>query len=240
MLEEKILLLRLEHVYKQYDSPAGLPSIQVLKDISLEVARGESIAIAGPSGSGKSTLLNIMGALDRPSSGSVLLDGRDLPIMPEKTLAELRNLEIGFIFQLHHLLPQCTIMENVLVPTLPAGKTIRKNNSNPETNIARAKRLLYRVGIAERMLHRPGQVSVGECQRAAVARALINKPGLILADEPTGSLDKTAADNLTELLLELNREEGTTLITVTHSMELAHRMDRLFNLQNGKLEEQAK
>jgi lipoprotein-releasing system ATP-binding protein len=233
-------LLRLEHVCKHYDSPAGLPSIQVLRDISLEVTRGESIAIAGPSGSGKSTLLNIIGSLDRPSSGRVLLDGMNLPVMPEKMLAELRNRRIGFIFQLHHLLPQCTIMENVLVPTLAADKSDRKNDRSRQENIARAKQLLSRVGISARMLHRPGQVSVGECQRAAVARALINKPGLILADEPTGSLDEAAAVNLTDLLLELNREEGTTLIIVTHSTALAHRMDRLFTLRNGELEENGK
>ncbi len=230
----------LRHVYKNYDSPAGLPSIQVLVDISLKVAPGESIAIAGPSGSGKSTLLNIMGTLDRPTSGSVIIGGRELSGLPEKKLAEIRNREIGFIFQLHHLLPQCTIMENVLVPTLPAGGHGRKNSHDTQAHDERAKRLLSRVGLDERSLHRPGQISVGECQRTAVVRALINKPGLILADEPTGSLDKTAADNLTELLLELNREEGSTLVVVTHSLEIARRMDRLFSLRNGKLEEKEK
>lgn len=229
--------MELRQVYKNYDSPAGLPSIQVLADICLKVAPGESIAIAGPSGSGKSTLLNIMGTLDRPSSGSVILGGRELSGLPEKKLAEIRNREIGFIFQLHHLLPQCTIFENVMVPTLPAGEHGRKNSTDTETPDERAKRLLSRVGLDERPLHRPGQISVGECQRAAVVRALINKPGLILADEPTGSLDKTAADNLVELLLELNREEGSTLVVVTHSLEIACRMDRLFSLRNGKLEE---
>ncbi len=232
--------MELRHVYKNYDSPAGLPSIQILVDISLKVAPGESIAIAGPSGSGKSTLLNIMGTLDRPTSGSVIMGGRELSGLQEKKLAEIRNREIGFIFQLHHLLPQCTIMENVLVPTLPAGVHERKNSPEAQAHDERAKRLLSRVGLDERSLHRPGQISVGECQRAAVVRALINKPGLILADEPTGSLDKTAADNLAELLLELNREEGSTLVVVTHSPEIARRMDRLFSLKNGKLEEKEK
>jgi ABC-type lipoprotein export system ATPase subunit len=181
-----------------------------------------------------------MGTLDRPSSGSVTLGGREVSGLPEKKLAEIRNLEIGFIFQLHHLLPQCTIIENVLIPTLPAGGYGRKNSPDTETNDERAKRLLSRVGIDERSLHRPGQISVGECQRAAVVRALINKPGLILADEPTGSLDKTSADNLAELLLELNSEEGCALVVVTHSLEIARRMDRLFSLRNGKLEEKLK
>ena len=233
-------LMVLRHVYKNYDSPSSLPSIQILVDISLKVASGESIAIAGPSGSGKSTLLNIMGTLDRPSSGSVILGGREVSGLPEKNLAEIRNLKIGFIFQLHHLLPQCTVIENVLVPTLPAGGHGRNNSPDTEPHDKRAKRLLTRVGLYERLHHRPGQISVGECQRAAVVRAMINKPGLILADEPTGSLDKTAADNLTELLLELNREEGCALVVVTHSMEIACRMDRLFSLKNGKLEEKEK
>lgn len=227
--------LKLEHVKKHYDMPGELPEIQVLNDVSLEVRAGESIAITGPSGSGKSTLLNIMGALDRPSSGSVILAGRDFSGLPEKELAVIRNRDIGFIFQLHHLLPQCTVIENVLIPTLPRKASRFFDSSISESQEERARRLLNRVGLGERMYHRPGQISVGECQRAALVRAMINRPSIILADEPTGSLDEAAADNLAELLVEMNREEGTTLIVVTHSMELARRMGRLFSLRGGKL-----
>jgi len=222
------MLLKISNVAQRYDSGAG--PIEVLKGVSLEVARGESLAIIGPSGSGKSTLLNIIGTLDRPTAGEVVLDGQDLDRLNDLQLAEVRNRRIGFIFQAHHLLPQCTVLENVLVPTLASGSRAARNGA-PE----RAERLLKRVGLGERTTHRPGQLSGGERQRVAVVRALINQPQLLLADEPTGALDRASAGQLAQLLLELNREEGVTLIVVTHALDLAQKMGRIFELKNGAL-----
>ena len=199
--------------------------MQVLRNVDLEVRRGESIAIVGPSGSGKSTLLNIIGTLDRPSAGQVFLDGKDLSQLDDAQLAQVRNLQIGFIFQSHHLLPHCNVLENVLVPTL-----VTKNDRTE-----RAHKLLERVGLAHRLTHRPGQLSGGERQRVAVVRALINEPKLLLADEPTGSLDRASAAELGQLLVELNREQGLTLILVTHALDLAQRMGRRFEIRRGEL-----
>ena len=168
-----------------------------------------------------------MGALDRPTAGTARFDGCDLGNLPEKKLATIRNREIGFVFQLHHLLPQCTVLENVLIPTLTSRTT--------DADFARAERLLTRVGLQHRLNHRPGQLSGGECQRVAVVRALINQPKLLLADEPTGSLDHAAATNLGQLLLELNKEEGVALVLVTHSLELAKRLPRILELGDGAL-----
>jgi ABC-type lipoprotein export system ATPase subunit len=227
-------LLKLSNVTRRYDSPDGAGSIIVLEEVSLAVGGGESLAIVGPSGSGKSTLLHIIGTLDRPTSGEVLLNGRDLDRLNEGELATVRNRELGFVFQSHYLLPQCTVLENVLVPTLPNG---RKTNTPPASEPAatRARRLLTRVGLAERLSHRPGQLSGGERQRVAVVRALINQPQLLLADEPTGALDHASALQLGQLLVELNREEGVTLIVVTHARELARRMGRVLELKEGRL-----
>jgi ABC-type lipoprotein export system ATPase subunit len=222
------MLLKISNVTHRYDSGAG--PLDVLKGVSLEIARGESLAIIGPSGSGKSTLLNIIGTLDRPTAGEVVLDGQDLNRLNDLQLAEVRNRRIGFIFQAHHLLPQCTVLENVLVPTLASGSRASRNGA-PE----RAERLLKRVGLGERATHRPGQLSGGERQRVAVVRALINQPQLLLADEPTGALDRASAGQLAQLLLELNREEGVTLIVVTHALDLARKMGRVFELKNGTL-----
>lgn len=221
-------LLKLSGVTLRYESGGATP-VEVLKGVSLEVSRGESLAIMGPSGSGKSTLLNIIGTLDRVTSGEVILAGQDLSKLDEAALASVRNRQIGFVFQAHHLLPQCSVMENVLVPTL-ANKEAESRNA-PE----RAERLLKRVGLGERMTHRPGQLSGGERQRVAVVRALINQPQLLLADEPTGALDRVAAEQLSQLLLELNREEGVTLIVVTHASDLAHKMGRVLELKDGVL-----
>ncbi|MDQ3813109.1 MAG: ABC transporter ATP-binding protein [Armatimonadota bacterium] len=222
-------LLELVDVGKSYDSvPAE--SLAILKNVSLQLATGESVAIIGPSGSGKSTLLNIMGTLDQPTSGQVLLEGRDLSQLSAAELARVRNWQIGFVFQLHHLLPQCTVLENVLVPTL-----VNSNTASRQDSEARARRLLERVGLASRLGHRPGQLSGGEQQRVAVVRALINAPKLLLADEPTGSLDRAAAENLTQLLVGLNREENVTLVVVTHSLELASHMSRQLALADGAL-----
>jgi ABC-type lipoprotein export system ATPase subunit len=221
-------LLKLSGVTLRYESD-GAPAVEVLKGVSLEVARGESLAIMGPSGSGKSTLLNIIGTLDRATSGEVVLAGQDLSKLDETTLATVRNRQIGFVFQAHHLLPQCTVMENVLVPTL-----VNKESSAKDAP-QRAERLLKRVGLAERMTHRPGQLSGGERQRVAVVRALINQPQLLLADEPTGALDRVSAEQLAQLLLELNREESVTLIVVTHAPDLARKMGRVLELKDGVL-----
>lgn len=224
------MLLKLINVAKQYDSLADGDPVFVLKGVSLEIGAGESVAIVGPSGSGKSTLLNVIGTLDRPSQGQVLLDGEDLSKLNDEQLAAARNRRIGFVFQAHHLLPQCTVLENVLVPTLATRDGAIRDGADE-----RARRLLQRVGLAERLSHRPGQLSGGERQRVAVVRALINGPKLLLADEPTGALDRASSQNLGQLLVDLNREEGVTLIVVTHAPELAQRMGRILELRDGQL-----
>src|SRR5216117_2734403 len=223
-------LLKLSEMCKRHESPTGIETVPVLRDITLEIQRGESVAIVGPSGSGKSTLLNIMGTLDRPSSGQVLLDGRELNELDDIQLAAVRNREIGFIFQSHHLLPQCTVLENVLVPTLANKDAALRNGA-----VERAKRLLEKVGLGARLTHRPGQLSGGERQRVAVVRALIHQPKLLLADEPTGALDRASAQNLADLLGQVNREEGVTLVVVTHALDLAKRMERVLELSDGQL-----
>ena len=227
-------LLRLEKVCKDYIAAEGAPPVRVLRDITLDLARGESLAIIGPSGCGKSTLLNIIGTLDQPTTGQVMLDGKDLSGLSNLDLATLRNQQIGFIFQSHHLLPHCTVWENVLLPTLAqVGQASRLPQT--ETAFARATRLLKRVGLGERLQHRPSQISGGERQRVAVVRALINQPPLLLADEPTGALDRASAEGLGQLLVDLNREEGVTLIVVTHALDLARRMGRVMELRDGAL-----
>ena len=213
-------ILRLIGVSKNYDSVA------VLRNVNLDVRRGESLAIIGPSGSGKSTLLNIIGTLDRPSAGQVFLDAQDLSQLNDLKLAEVRNRQVGFVFQSHHLLPHCNVLENVLVPTLV------NKRADPSD---RARKLLDRVGLGHRLTHRPGQLSGGERQRVAVVRALINEPKVLLADEPTGSLDRESAAELGQLLVELNREQGLTLITVTHALDLAQRMGRRLEIRDGEL-----
>jgi predicted ABC-type transport system involved in lysophospholipase L1 biosynthesis ATPase subunit len=203
------------------------PAVEVLRGVDLEVAAGESLAIVGPSGSGKTTLLQLIGLLDVPDEGAVLLAGEDVAAWDEPRRALLRQEYIGFVFQLHHLLPQLTVLENVLVPAWAAG-------CRPEHE-ERARELLARVGLAERSGHRPGQLSGGERQRAALVRALLLRPALLLADEPTGSLDHAGAAELAALLVELNEQEQVTLITVTHSLELAARLSRTLRLQDGVL-----
>ena len=214
-------LLKLTEVSKAYDANTG-----VLRGLNLETRAGESVAVVGASGCGKSTLLNLIGALDRPDAGRVEFDGEDVSSFNEKRLAAFRNDRIGFVFQLHHLLPQCTVLENALVPSL-----IKKTDGAQR----RAMELLDRVGLSDRLDHRPGQLSGGERQRVAVVRALINQPSLLLADEPTGALNEEGADELMDLLLRLNREENLALIMVTHSSRLAGRLDRTLKLENGRL-----
>ena len=227
-------LLELRGISKSYAAASGGSQLVILDGIDLDLGRGESLSIIGPSGSGKSTLLNIIGTLDRPSAGTVKLDGQNLTTLNEQELATVRNRKIGFIFQGHHLLPQCSVLENVLVPTL-ASTDAQHRAAAPE----RARRLLKRVGLNERLDHRPGQLSGGERQRVAVVRALINEPVLLLADEPTGALDRASAQNLAQLLVELNQEQQVTLIVVTHALDLAGKMKRTFEIRDGKLHKDA-
>ena len=221
-------LLKLDGVTKSFLNPEGTETLEVLKGVDLEVCTGETVAIVGPSGSGKTTLLNMVGALDTPSAGSIQFAGEELSGLDELALAQHRNQQVGFIFQRHHLLPQLSVLENVLVPILPFQKV-------SAAQVERAQDLLKRVGLGERTDHRPGQLSGGECQRVAFVRSLANEPRLLLADEPTGALDQATADNLAELLIELNRDLNTTLIVVTHAASLAARMQRRLRIQDGRI-----
>ena len=207
----------------------GDHKVRVLDEVHLSVAAQESVAIVGPSGSGKSTLLNLLGTLDQPDQGTIVIDGKNLAMMAGDELAKFRNLNIGFVFQSHHLLPHLTVLENVLVPVLAQESKVS------EEVLLRATELLQRVGLEDRKKHLPGRLSGGERQRVAVVRALINQPRLILADEPTGALDRVSAAEVGRLLLELNREHGITLIVATHSEELASRLDRVLSMDNGTL-----
>lgn len=223
-------MLKLERVSKAYPGPEGAPAVVILREVNLEVPAGGTLAVVGPSGCGKSTLLNLMGTLDQPDSGKIWLEGRDLSLLDPLALAELRNRRIGFVFQAHHLLPHCTVWENVLVPVLAQGKV-------PPDAEERGRRLLQRVGLGARLGHLPGQLSGGERQRVAVVRALINQPALLLADEPTGALDRRSAAELGQLLVQLNREEQVTVVVVTHAPDLARLMGRVMELNDAQLAE---
>jgi lipoprotein-releasing system ATP-binding protein len=224
---------RSESILEVRDLHRAFPSVpeplRVLTGVSFDLARGESMAIMGPSGSGKSTLLQIVGTLDRPTSGKVRIEGADPFALSPRELAAFRNRHIGFVFQDHYLLPQCSVLENVLVPTLvsPGGGRAAE---------ARARELLDRVGLAERARHLPSEISGGERQRTAIARALINGPSLMLCDEPTGNLDQGTAHTIGDLFLRLLGELKTSLIVVTHSREFAGRFGRQFEMRAGKLE----
>ncbi|HWB10126.1 MAG TPA: ABC transporter ATP-binding protein [Pirellulales bacterium] len=218
--------LSVQEVTKEF--PTRAEPLVVLRGCSFELARGENLAILGPSGSGKSTLLQIVGTLDQPTSGEVRLGGEDPFQLSEPQLAKFRNERIGFVFQDHHLLPQCTVQENVLLPTLAGGGAT-------EAAFERARMLLDRVGLSARLDHRPAELSGGERQRVAIARALIRQPMLLLADEPTGNLDRSTAATIGELLLELQQLEQTMLVVVTHSLELAARFQRKVELDGGRL-----
>jgi lipoprotein-releasing system ATP-binding protein len=220
-------LLKVENLSKEYATPNG--PLRILSNISFDLKPGAAASIMGPSGSGKSTLLYILGALEPPSSGRVSLDGLDPFSLRPKELAAFRNRQLGFIFQDHCLLPQCSVIENVLTPTLVAER-----DGNVTT---RARELLKRVGLGERVDHRPAQLSGGEKQRTALARALIMKPRLLLCDEPTGNLDQKSASVVADLLLEVLRDSDTSLIVVTHSPELASRCPRMLELREGRLQE---
>ncbi len=223
--------LNLENIGKTFLQPGGRKSVTVLEDADLEVDEGKSLAVTGRSGSGKSTLLHLVAGLDQPDRGRIEVGGQDISQLDAGGLANFRTNSVGFIFQLHHLLPQCTALENVLLPAFAEGAP-RK----PAEAQDRARELLKRVRLEDRIDHKPAQLSGGERQRCAIARALINEPRLLLADEPTGSLDEASAATILDLLQEINREEGVTLVLVTHALELARRMDRVLLLQGGKLE----
>jgi lipoprotein-releasing system ATP-binding protein len=218
--------LVVDYVVKEYPTPAE--PLRVLSGVSLRLRRGENLAILGPSGSGKSTLLSILGTLEPPTSGRVLLDGVDPFTLAESELAAFRSRRIGFVFQEHHLLPQCTVLENVLVPFLADGAASTADRD-------RAGELLRRVGLAERLGHRPSELSGGERQRVAIARALVREPTLLLADEPTGNLDRKTADSIAKLLLELQAERNTILVVVTHSAALAAAMQQRKEIEAGQL-----
>lgn len=218
-------MLNLENVSKEYPTPRG--PLQIVSDISLSLNAGDAVSIMGPSGSGKSTLLYIMGALEPPTSGSVTLDGQDPFTLKEPDLAAFRNSQIGFIFQDHCLLPQCSVLENVLTPTLVAGND---NNSSE-----RARSLLKAVGLSERLEHRPAELSGGEKQRVALARALIMKPKVVLCDEPTGNLDHKSANVVASMLLDLQQQQKTILVVVTHNAELAAQFPLRYELIDQQL-----
>ena len=220
-------MLRVQNVSKSYPTPAG--PLSIVNDVSLELPPGSAVSIMGPSGSGKSTLLYMLGALEPPTSGTITLDDENPFLLDAKKLAGFRNRRIGFVFQDHCLLPQCSVIENVLTPTLVASP----NGAVDE----RARDLLNQVGLAERITHLPSQLSGGEKQRVALARALIMKPRLLLCDEPTGNLDQKSADVVARMLLDIHQQADTILIVVTHSAELAARFPQRFELRNQHLEQ---
>ncbi len=217
--------LSLHQIHKHFGVAPRI--VEVLREISFEIASGQSLALVGPSGSGKSTLLHLIGTLDQPSSGQIEIGGQNPFTLSEPELARFRNAQIGFVFQDHHLLPQYSVLENVLIPALA-----QRNHSTG--NEERARELLQRVGLAPRLDHFPYELSGGERQRVALARALIQQPGILLCDEPTGNLDRATAQTVVDLLFELHREQRNILIIVTHSMELAGRCERRFELREGK------
>ncbi len=217
--------LRLQDVNKNYGTPEQ--PLEVLRGIDFELAAGDAVVVTGPSGCGKSTLLHLIGTLDTPTKGHLEINGQDPTVLSEPDLAKFRNKQIGFVFQGHHLLPQYNVLENVLLPTMafPNGQQEAEN---------RAAILLEKVGLSERITHRPAELSGGERQRVAIARALVNQPNLLLCDEPTGNLDQKTAGSVADLFFELHKDEQNILIVVTHSLELANRFERRFELQEGK------
>lgn len=224
------MIVDLENISRTYINNESGVVREVLTGISLSINKGDALSIVGPSGSGKSTLLNIIGTLDMPTSGIVKFNGQEINNYTENQLADIRNREIGFIFQSHHLLPQLNLLENVLLPTLPL-----KERSKKRYALERALSLLESIGLADKIQQLPGQLSGGECQRTAVIRALINKPKLILADEPTGSLDKDSAHRIGELLSNINKEQDVALVVVTHSIILANSIGNSYILSEGKI-----
>lgn len=223
--------LELKNIHKGYGVPGSHAFRPVLSELNWQLESGARVGIVGPSGSGKTTLLNLIGALDRPDSGEIIFEGKDISGYSNDELARFRNQKLGFVFQQHHLLPQLSLWENVLLPLLPKSKGIGGEDKQW------AEHLLHKTGIWEQRQQKPSQLSGGECQRTAVVRAMINKPSIILADEPTGALDEENANILADLLITLSKDEGITLVTVTHSAELANRMDKVYYLRSGLLNE---
>jgi lipoprotein-releasing system ATP-binding protein len=221
------IMLRIENIHKRFENNGKI--IQVLKGINLQVLPGESLAITGPSGAGKSTLLNIMGTLEPPSKGEVFFNDSNVYQMDEMGLNRIRNREIGFVFQLHHLLPEFNAEENTMIPALLSGY-----NNRESAEMASA--LLSQLGLSDRLNHRVGELSGGEQQRVAIARALIMEPQLLLADEPTGNLDKVTGDEIAKLLLSLNKNRGLALVIATHNLELAQQMSKQLRLIDGRFE----
>lgn len=223
-------MIEVRNLTKSFHAPSG--PVRVLEDLNFEVADGDAVAIVGPSGSGKTTLLNILGAMERSDGGLVRVGGKEISRFNTDEAAAFRNKSLGFVFQQHHLLPQLNVLENVLVPRLAGGWSETAKQTSDF-----ARELLERVGLAHRLDHQPWQLSGGEKLRVAVARALVNRPSIVLADEPTGMLDQQASDKVVELLLGLNRERGMTMVVVTHHDDLARRIGRAYALVDGKLEE---
>ncbi|MDO5686271.1 MAG: lipoprotein-releasing ABC transporter ATP-binding protein LolD [Neisseria sp.] len=226
-MNKENIVLACENVCKTYQD--GTLHVEVIRNLNLAVRGGESISIAGASGSGKSTLLHLLGGLDRPDSGSITLAGENLGTLNQKALGALRNRHLGFVYQFHHLLPEFSALENVMMPLLIA----RQNREQAQTA---ALEMLDKVGLKARVEHRPSELSGGERQRAAIARALVTRPSCILADEPTGNLDRKNAANVLAMMLDLKNELNTALVVVTHDEDLVHRFDRVLRMQDGKVE----
>ena len=222
------MIIQLKNVTKSYTNSLGQINRQVLNDLNMQVGKGERIAIMGPSGSGKTSLLNLIASFDKPDSGQVIVKDQELYEMAQNDILKYRNRSLGFVFQFHHLLPQCSLFENVLIPTLTDKKNRQTYNENAEN-------ILKFMGVWEQRHNKPAELSGGECQRAAVARALINNPEILLADEPTGSLDEKNANLLIELLVDISKTKSITLIIATHSIEIASKMERIYQIFDGKL-----
>ena len=225
------MIIELENIFKSYSNHSASPLRSVIEGISLTINTNDSIAIVGPSGCGKSTLLNLIGTLDKPSSGIIRIDHEDISNYTDLKLAEIRNKKIGFVFQLHHLLPQLNMLENILLPSL-----VLKDKKLKISARSRAMDMLKDLGLEDKIRQFPGQLSGGECQRTAVVRALINEPDIILADEPTGSLDQESAEQIGNLLSSMHKKQNMALVIVTHSNDLAAKMGIVYTLNNGKLQ----